>query len=219
MKRLLTSTAIASALLALAPASNAALFDFQAWITANGEQGFNNSSPFTLTDTGLTLTATAFENPGMTDSHVYMDELFNGIVGGMGVCTTLTTGNQCTPSSDDNVSIDGTNEEVLSWNFTQNITELTLELGDTDHFDFINSDFEYSFGGSGWLIATTDGNAMATLLLTGGTGQIDFRATGNAFEDHFYIRNANVTVVPVPAAVWLFGSGLIGLAGFARRRK
>ncbi len=27
------------------------------------------------------------------------------------------------------------------------------------------------------------------------------------------------TVVPVPAAVWLFGSGLIGLAGIARRRR
>jgi hypothetical protein len=27
------------------------------------------------------------------------------------------------------------------------------------------------------------------------------------------------TVVPVPAAVWLFGSGLIGLIGFARRKK
>jgi len=28
-----------------------------------------------------------------------------------------------------------------------------------------------------------------------------------------------VRVVPIPAAVWLFGSGLIGLAGFARRKK
>jgi len=27
------------------------------------------------------------------------------------------------------------------------------------------------------------------------------------------------TVVPVPAAVWLFGSGLIGLVGMARRKK
>ena len=29
----------------------------------------------------------------------------------------------------------------------------------------------------------------------------------------------DVTPVPVPAAVWLFGSGLVGLAGFARRKK
>lgn len=29
----------------------------------------------------------------------------------------------------------------------------------------------------------------------------------------------NETVVPVPAAVWLFGSGLIGLVGVARRKK
>ena len=30
--------------------------------------------------------------------------------------------------------------------------------------------------------------------------------------------NGIVTVVPVPAAVWLFGSGLLGLLGFARRK-
>ena len=31
--------------------------------------------------------------------------------------------------------------------------------------------------------------------------------------------NFNVTAVPVPAAVWLFGSGLLGLVGVARRKK
>lgn len=34
----------------------------------------------------------------------------------------------------------------------------------------------------------------------------------------FYDSEAPVTVVPVPAAVWLFGSGLLGLAGIARKR-
>jgi hypothetical protein len=29
----------------------------------------------------------------------------------------------------------------------------------------------------------------------------------------------NVTTVPVPAAVWLFGSGLLGLVGMVRRKK
>ncbi len=34
-----------------------------------------------------------------------------------------------------------------------------------------------------------------------------------------WVITGNVSAVPVPAAVWLFGSGLIGLAGIARRRK
>lgn len=33
------------------------------------------------------------------------------------------------------------------------------------------------------------------------------------------VQSGDVSAVPVPAAVWLFGSGLIGLAGFARRKK
>ena len=32
-------------------------------------------------------------------------------------------------------------------------------------------------------------------------------------------HSAGYSVVPVPAAAWLFGSGLIGLVGFARRKK
>jgi hypothetical protein len=37
--------------------------------------------------------------------------------------------------------------------------------------------------------------------------------------DHFKIDSLTVTtVVPVPAAAWLFGSGLLGLVGVARRK-
>ncbi len=34
-----------------------------------------------------------------------------------------------------------------------------------------------------------------------------------------WVTEGTATVVPVPAAVWLFGSGLVGLAGIARRKK
>lgn len=51
------------------------------------------------------------------------------------------------------------------------------------------------------------------VLITG-----DFAGPGGGapvFDD----ADLTVTAIPVPAAVWLFGSGLIGLVGVARRRK
>ncbi|MGD2054045.1 MAG: VPLPA-CTERM sorting domain-containing protein [Gammaproteobacteria bacterium] len=41
---------------------------------------------------------------------------------------------------------------------------------------------------------------------------------GDYFIDNVSI-SADVNAVPVPAAVWLFGSGLIGLVGIARKKK
>jgi len=37
--------------------------------------------------------------------------------------------------------------------------------------------------------------------------------------DAWAVQSGDVSAVPVPAAVWLFGSGLIGLVGFARRKQ
>ena len=47
------------------------------------------------------------------------------------------------------------------------------------------------------------------------------RADGERTLDFFDVNvyGADPSAVPVPAAVWLFGSGLIGLAGLARRKK
>lgn len=45
--------------------------------------------------------------------------------------------------------------------------------------------------------------------------------TDTAFNSTLYIDNissGSVSAVPVPAAVWLFGSGLVGLLGFNRKR-
>jgi len=35
----------------------------------------------------------------------------------------------------------------------------------------------------------------------------------------FHMSPERGAVIPVPAAVWLFGSGLLGLVGIARRKK
>ena len=62
-----------------------------------------------------------------------------------------------------------------------------------------------------------------------GEGGEFFSGTTDLLEDHVLISSSvdlmgvalvrEVSAVPVPAAVWLFGSGLIGLVGIARRNK
>ena len=58
-------------------------------------------------------------------------------------------------------------------------------------------------------INTTAGGAMQTGPFAGATPA--FNGTGDL--------NPKTPEVPVPAAVWLMGSGLLGLVGVARRRK
>jgi hypothetical protein len=168
-------------------------YDFQQWVADNGEQGFNNDYPFTDTMNGLTLTATAFESPYSTPSHVYMDGLSGGIIGGMGVCSNLDGAVQCTPSSDDSVSIDGDNAETLHWDFSHNITQVTLELGAEDHSVYNSREFEYKYGSQDWLTAMTDANGFVTLNFDGSSNQLMFKAVSGALNHQFYFRNADVT--------------------------
>jgi len=50
---------------------------------------------------------------------------------------------------------------------------------------------------------------FVTAFLTGSNRQVDFQNIG---------FTAEVSQVPVPSALWLFGSGLLGLAGIARSK-
>lgn len=82
------------------------------------------------------------------------------------------------------------------------------------------------------LEAVTVNSQSATNLSLSGTGTIfgapaGFDATPGTWEltantadgsTTFSWSSSTVGVVPVPAAVWLFGSGLLGLVGIARRR-
>ncbi len=53
-----------------------------------------------------------------------------------------------------------------------------------------------------------------TSLILGGAGTLGFANIGTV--DNI---NTSLNPVPVPAAVWLFGTGLIGLFGFSKRKK
>ena len=56
-----------------------------------------------------------------------------------------------------------------------------------------------------------DGAEVTSILLTFNDTTSDFALAG--------ALNPPPAVIPVPAAVWMFGSGLIGLVGIARRRR
>ena len=75
-----------------------------------------------------------------------------------------------------------------------------LEMGDPVTLSFSSTNFTTSTNGVAEAVTST-----GVEYLTGFTASSDGTVTG--------------ALVPVPAAVWLFGSGLLGLVGIARRKK
>lgn len=68
------------------------------------------------------------------------------------------------------------------------------------------------YGTTGITVLSVDVTTGAGTALVNYGGQGLGSANGSAFLEE-------AAVVPVPAAVWLFGSGLLGLVGIARRKK
>jgi hypothetical protein len=86
-----------------------------------------------------------------------------------------------------------------------------------DGKDWVNGDITNKpAGDQTWMLASVDGNGDGIMGIPMNMG-----GPFPGFNANF---NANMSpvppaAVPVPAAVWLFGSGLIGLLGVAKRRK
>ena len=76
-------------------------------------------------------------------------------------------------------------------------------LTSIDERFFAQTDYENGYAGGSRFSQNGDGNPWSNL----------------ATADLTFSTYVEVSAVPVPAAVWLFGTALVGLAGFGRRRK
>lgn len=118
------------------------------------------------------------------------------------------------------------------------VTSLTQAEGETDgsihfrrdpaysvtaapgNYRFLMADFRLDSAEAAGGINTNDNFSPPTGFVGGITDHADYRVTFRSDTLHFALDGNTITVspVPVPAAVYLFGSGLIGLVGLARRR-
>lgn len=96
-----------------------------------------------------------------------------------------------------------------------------LKSSDLSYIELANNVFDSDAN-----LTTAWGGGSIDLLVDAGmvgeTLQIGFNSTATDYSPSgvFYDNlNFDVAAVPVPAAIWLFGSGIVGLVGVARRRK
>ena len=124
-------------------------------------------------------------------------------VGSNGVADGIFTGTiDSTPGTGGSVDLTATDFVSVPTFFTKNSWTFDLET-----LDYVSgtSPATLDFGGTGFITSSTD-SVKHTV-----------NWTFTASDATTYSMNVT-TVVPVPAAVWLFGTGLIGLVGVARRK-
>jgi len=121
----------------------------------------------------------------------------------------------------------------LTFSLTSDATgngTLSVTGAETLSASFTNLSITHIFAGTAdWNADLTYiGGTLASLLGgTGGRVEGGFSGLGSSFAPGADLLGQNfstsggiakIGAVPVPAAVWLFGSGLLGLAGIARRK-
>ena len=208
MKGLLVSTVISSALLVFAPASNAALIlsvtapspllpignDFNTDMQGLGYDRMTTGAQLSVNQSGsVTFTYIAAES-GYTNSFNLSS-------------SSMTEANEAFDFNGhgSSLTINVTADDILNFNFTSDgIGALTP----------VNNFTGEKLEGLG--IFTKGSGSSHQQVILGYDDQ--WYSPDDNDHDDMMIR-VDFNPVPVPAAVWLFGSGLIGLIGIARRKK
>ena len=148
---------------------------------------------------------------------------YNAIGNGSGISTSeMYSGTLIAVGSFDNTGYTGVGHEVFDSTFTIDADLVTFtSSASTVNTEIVFEDgyfYGVNYSGPG-TSATTDSYYLSS---TSDTWAIDYAPFDNDFGEGFQVAygswNDNAySVVPVPAAIWLFGSGLIGLIGFSRR--
>lgn len=192
--------AIAAATFALSTGASAGLVDFAEHAKGN-EHGVAD---------GTTENVDGFliEFSG-TGGSAYFDHSDNVLydTAGLGVCTVLDSGDQCNPSSDDNLTIGESVTIIFDF-----IVELTSIVFSDEFHDPVDPTETLMIDGTEMTFA-----AASAATFTGTTFTFGY---GTESPDQYYISAMNVerVTVPAPAALGLIGFGLAGI-GVARRRR
>ncbi len=236
MKKLLLSTAVVAAVSAgMSSSASAALatgstLDFDPGV-AGGNYGFIVSGSYFAMDTNGSGTFTKPERTGLTQNDgllVGSAQTASGSHSGAPGCTNGV--GTCT-NTGENPGIDA------PWGFFGNTGmhynsagSLLSAAGNTATIDF--SGWTVNWNGGDINMGSGGSAGVATVICAvdcaeNDTYTIDYFATVPATDPGFggvnYTLHLEGTVgpaavVPVPAALWLFGSGLLGLVGVARRK-
>jgi hypothetical protein len=128
----------------------------------------------------------------------------------------------------------GNNTQSIFWGANDVISTLSLVEDSGKRFDLLSLDAssllnlsgaltlsgtKYAGGATVSQVITLNGT-LSTYNITGMDGitdlSISFDGGGNT--PPFDLDNIQMSVVPLPAGIWLFGSAMVGLAGWSRRR-
>ena len=108
------------------------------------------------------------------------------------------------------------------YRYAANISGMAVTPGSTYYLSIVetNPATNSSFGDPVWGWANGDNSASnGAYALDASTGSWIQTSFLSDKDFAFTLYDTNITVIPIPPALWLFGTGLMGLFGIARRKQ